>query len=395
MQSDIGHQPEAQRNWHERLVLAATVFTGICLPSLLGCSEAPPQEPPPVAAQKQEEGPATQNPAHEHKHVTYSEEQAAEQKKLDDISTKLANEGLTGLMHGARPERGLYVFVYHTPGNFFERHYISVIPSKKEHRELLATLDHGDRVHVKGELIAVDTAQPHLRLSEIKLEKAWEPNIVAPAGEFHPEAALPQELKNKHEINAMVHAVRGEGTIVVLEYKDAIVPMVVEEPSFTKDLFRGDRIKVQFELQGSPGRPTHISLDTDTKDGKNPVEVLDSINSLHDKIITMEGQLVLFPASPTINRDVWAVENKGGDGTARYFTLVNFEQDANEEFSNLEKIGEKLQAAWSAHPDTIFHGRNKYINTGITVKATGRVSIADPGQANAQIHLTADAIEVQ
>lgn len=377
------------KSWLGDWRYTATLLAGICLPGLSGCSsreEAPARpespanvarlDPQPPATAPQASTPRTIDPA------------------IEALQKKLETEGLTGLVHGARQDRGLLVFVYNDPQDFFTRYHFSMLAANAEVRKTLATLGRNDVVHVKGKLSGLDTEQPHLRISELEVKKRYEPGVDAPAGRFISTAKLPAELRDRSEISALVHAIVFEGKVVVLDYKDAVVPLVVPDGSLTKDLYRGDRVTVRFKIQDHPGRPVHLALDPDTSDGKKPLQVTESIAKLHDKHIEMEGQLVLFPKSPTINRDVWAVQQKGPDGASRFFTLVNFKAEADGSFRELERIDEKLRKAWNEKKDSVQEGRNNFINTGVRVKASGIAKVESQSQANVQIHLRAEDLEL-
>jgi hypothetical protein len=120
------------------------------------------------------------------------------------------------------------------------------------------------------------------------------------------------------------------------------------------------------------------------------VKILESIRSLHGKAATLEGALILFPKSPEIMFNVFAVNQELQSGLKRQFTLVNMEDPAA-----FAKIREKLQAGWDKHKDDYVNGRNKLISRRVRVKATGIYNEIDASQANPQILLkSADSIEI-
>ena len=59
-------------------------------------------------------------------------------------------------------------------------------------------------------------------------------------------------------MTALVHAVVDEGRVLVLEYKDAIVPMISRNKSLTEHLYRGDRVTVQYTVRQKPAYPLHV-----------------------------------------------------------------------------------------------------------------------------------------
>jgi len=322
---------------------------------------------------------------------TLSVSHAQSSDPMDEIKSKLAADGLMGLVHGADVERGLYVFSYHIPGDFFTRYNFSLLARSQAQRELLKTLQRHDRVLVKGKLGGQKTPQPHILIASIEVLEKYNPEIESPGGHWTKDTKLPDDLKDKTEITVQVHAVAGEGQVLVVEYREAILPVVVPAKltNFTKDLYRGDLIQIQFIIQKSPGRPTHLVLNGSVD---APVKVLERLVDIHNQPVTKSGRLVLFPKSPTINRDVWALEEALPEGLFRYYTLVNFKEE-NGQFPELEKIGKKLRALWDAHPESVFHARNKFINLKIRIRAKSeKATVFTPDQANAQLHLRAEDI---
>jgi len=311
-----------------------------------------------------------------------------------EIIKQLEATGLTGLMHGVDPDRGLYVFNYNVPGDFFKRFEFSVLPTSEAQLALLKTLRRGDRVFLKGYLGAQPTPQPHVYVQEFKLLEKYDPGVDAPAGRHSRDTQLPEDLKNKTDFVGQVHAVIAGGAVVVVEYKETIIPLVVTETEFTQDLFRGDLIRVYFVIQTSPGRPAHVVLKSSQALGKAPIEVLERLVDRNSTTKTLIGRLVLFPKSPTISRDVWAIEEDLGYGLARYSTLVNFTA-VDDKLPELNRIDAKLRAFWNSKPEGVFEGRNKFIHTEIRIRATGVVTVFMPNQANAQLNLTADDIQLE
>lgn len=311
--------------------------------------------------------------------------------QLQKIEKQLQTEGLTGLVHGADHERGLYVFAYHLPGDFFARYNLSLTTKNAELRKLLLTLSRNDRIFVKGKFGGQETPQPHIVASELQVLKKNDNAINAPAGSWQKEVKLPEGLADKTEIVVQVHAVAGDGQVLVVEYRDAIIPLVVgpAQARWTRDLYRGDVIRIRFAIQDSPGRPTHLVLQPMSEE--KPFDMLQRLVERHNKTMMFVGRLVLFPKSPTISRDIWAIEEQLAEGLNRYLTLVNF-TETNGQLEEWDKIDKKLRSLWDDNKGSVFQGRNKYINLAVTIKVTGNVTVFDANQANAQVHLTADKI---
>lgn len=301
------------------------------------------------------------------------------------IEKELTGKGLEGWVHGSSEKMNQWVLTYRTPGNFFEHTEFPLVGESPDKIDLLKVLVRHDHVRVRGTFITNGAPLRHISVKEIDvLEKFTQPEA---AKEYHYKAEIPKDLEGKDELIAKVHAVAGEGTILVLEYKDAIVPVPVMKPELTKNLYRNDKIKLKYYIKKKPGSPTHIALNPTVKD---PITVLESVVQLHGKPADLEGELVLFPKSPQVLFNVFALHQSDGDGVDREYTLVNFDDP-----DLFRTIREKLQKAWDAHPEGVTNARNKLINTSVRIRAKGVFNVVDPGQANTQILLSSlDSIEV-
>jgi hypothetical protein len=292
------------------------------------------------------------------------------------VGDQLASGGLEGWIHGAVAEQGLYVLTYRTPGKFFEYIQLSLVPKDDAVAKQLAGFKRHDKVRVEGSYMHNTSQQKHILVASVELVKVYEnPYAVKP---YEHQAKIPAELLEKSSETFLVHAISPEGQVLVVQYRDAVIPIFVHDGSLTKDLYRGDLVRLSFKIQRRPSEPVHLSLDE-----TQPVEVLESIKELNGQRTTIEGVLVLFPKSPEILFNVFAVrQSLQGNGLDRQFTLVSFE---NEEL--FKKIREKLQAAWDEAGTAYVNGRNKLVSTKIRVRATGILNDIDPSQANPQILL--------
>ena len=180
---------------------------------------------------------------------------------LKEVEALLKGDGLIGLVHGADHKRGSYVLSYNTPGNFFDRIELSLIPANQAAGASLLDLTRGDKVIVQGAL-EVNRGQPHIFYSNLKILSPYVIDIPHPAGEFTPQTDLPKELMEKDEEIFLVHAISPDGQVLVCEYGDAIVPVVVRDTQYTKNLFRGDYIKLRYKVREEPNSPNNLTLDT-------------------------------------------------------------------------------------------------------------------------------------
>ena len=301
---------------------------------------------------------------------------ADEAKDLKTIEQLLTSgQGVEGSLHAAVPEQSLYVFSYMGENGFFEQVRLSLVPRSKEALELLKTLNRHDRVRVFGSL-EFNNNQPHIRMTDIQLIKSWG----SPFPPYKHEVTLPKDLEQMESFIGKVHAIHAGGTVVVLEYKDTVLPLVVAETQLdaTKDLFRGDKVKVHFNIAEHPRRPTHLELNSKVQP---PIEVLDKVRSEHGQIHQFEGVLVMFPQSPQIKFNIFALQRDMGDGVVRDYTLIPKTFDSVQ----FEAMRNMLQAVWDKNSETAVNNRNKWIKKSIRIKAKGSINVIDPNQANPQI----------
>lgn len=298
---------------------------------------------------------------------------------LSELEKELQGNGLKGWVHGASEPLGLYVFTHREPGNFFAHREFPLVPGNEATERTLQKLKRHDEVILKGSFLANKAPITHIWVSHIELIKSYE--SPSPAPEPYPyKAELPEDLFSQKEIWAKVHAVVNEGKVLVIEYKDAIVPVVVGNPELAKGLYRNDKVRLQIEVRDYPSKPTHVSLDLTAE---SPLVVTDKMVDWHGKQGSVEGYLVLFPKSPQVSFNVFAVQVADERGVLREFTLVNFDDS-----KVFEAIREKLQKIWDSESKGIENGRNKLIHRNVRIKASGAFNVVDPGQANPQVLLT-------
>ncbi len=296
-----------------------------------------------------------------------------------------AGRAVEGEIHGAFPDLSLYVFTYRNPENFFDYVEASLIATSPEIGAKLAALRRHDRVRIEGVRADNRSQQMHIELRSLEVVTKYEASPAIPAYEH--QASIPNDLLGKDNELFLVHAVNAGGSVLVVEREDVVLPVYVLRPELTRDLARNDVVRLYYEIRSRPDRPVHLEL----KDVERPVEVVDSITALHGRPAALEGALVLFPKSPQVIFNVFAVLQELPGNAQRQFTLVNFEDPAK-----FEAIRNKLQAAWdAAGPDAAVSGRNKLISTKVRVRVTGTFNQIDPNQANAQIVLDGpDALEI-
>ena len=296
-----------------------------------------------------------------------------------------AGRPVEGEIHGAYPDLNLYVFTYRNPKDFFEYVEVSMIAPDPELAMKLAALRRHDRVRIEGAIMDNRSNQLHVELRSLEVVKKYEGSPAVPTYEY--KAHIPDDLRDKDNELFLVHAVNAGGTVLVVEHEDVVLPVYVTRPELTRDLARNDVVRLYYDIRSRPNRPVHLQL----KDVEKPVEVVESVMALHGMPADIEGPLVLFPKSPQVLFNVFAVLQELPGNTQRQFTLVNFDDQAK-----FAAIRNKLQDAWdAAGPGAAVSGRNKLISTKVRVRAKGTFNEIDPNQANAQIVLSGvDSLEI-
>jgi len=295
--------------------------------------------------------------------------------QIEQLTKELNGTGLIGRIHGAAETSQAFVMSVREPGNFFAHREFSLIPTSQATSETLSQLHRHDLVCVRGDFIANPSPQKHITLNTIEVMEEWQQPAIAP---YERQEGIPEKLTGQSSFVGKVHAIGEGGKILVMGYEDSILPMYVTETKYTQNLYRGDIVKLNYQLQSYPQRPLHLQLDTNVE---QPIEVIDAIATWHDRPQTLTGSLVKFPQSPQLKFDVYALE-ADTQGIKRYFTLLNFEDmDA---FTN---IRQKLAKIWDENADTAIAGRNMLINPNVTIEAKGLGNVVSPEQANPQILL--------
>lgn len=304
---------------------------------------------------------------------------------LAQVEQELKGAGAVGWVHGAVGDRSLFVFTYRNPDNFFDYVDMSLTTQSAEVLAQLKSLGRHDRISVKGSFLDNPSPQKHIDATEITIVEKWNSGIETQPYDY--DAKIPDELLSQSSAEFLVHAIGGGGKILVLEFKDQIVPVYVRKPELAQGLYRNDVVRVHYRIAKDPDRPTHLRID-DT--AAQPIQVLDSILALHGKPADVEGALILFPQAPGIRFNVFAVQQVLRAGLKRQFTVLNF--DNPEVF---RQVREKLQTAWDQFPSEFDNGRNKLVHRKVHVRVKGIFHEIDPNQANAQILVDSpDQIEV-
>ena len=296
--------------------------------------------------------------------------------EMANLSEELTSTGLIGRIHGAAGISQTFVMSVREPTNFFSHREFSLISSDESITDILSQVNRHDLVCVQGNLIANPSPQKHIALNSIQVLEPWS----QPAGftPYERQVTITKELEEQTSLIGKVHAVGEGGRILVIGYEDAVLPIYITETKYTQNLYRGDIVKLNYQVQSYPQRPLHLQLDTTVE---QPIEIIDAIAAWNNQPKTLRGSLVKFPQSPQLKFDVYAME-VDTQGIKRYFTLINFD-----DIKEFENIRQKLAKIWDDHAATAVSGRNMLINPQVTIEATGLGNIISPEQANPQILL--------
>ena len=305
---------------------------------------------------------------------------------LNQVETELKGAGATGWIHGSVEDQGIYVFTYRNPKNFFDYAELSLTTSDPVVQKKFASLSRHDKVLVKGSyLLLPNVPQKHIDVSSIDLIKKYSSGYQVDP--YQHQIKIPDALLQQTSATFLVHAIAGDGKILVVEYQDAVLPVFVKNGSLTKNLYRGDVVKLNYKIQARPHEPVHLNLNETVADA---VTVLNSLAALHGKPADVQGRLILFPKSPEITLNVFAVEAQMPGKLMRQYTLVNMDDPAV-----FNAIVKKCQTAWDRYPGEYDNGRNKLVSRRLQVKVKGTFNEVDPSQANAQILInSADDLEI-
>jgi hypothetical protein len=297
---------------------------------------------------------------------------------VNELEKELTTTGLHGWLHGAAGDFDQFVFTWRDPKDFFTYMEFSLVVKDAQLMQQLHSMKRHDEVVIHGVFKDNPSPQKHIELHDLTVVKPYESGVSAPP--YHRVAKLPDDLLGKSELDGVVHAVAAQGGILVIEYKDAVVPVFVENNQYTQNLYRGDKIHLHYTLLPFPKHPTHLTLDTSAA---KPLVVTDSLVAQHGKKMTLEGILGFFPKSPEINMDVYSLQVTDAQNLKRNYTLVNLDDD--QIFLAVQGKAAKL---WQAGKATLEDGRNMYINRQIKLRVTGTVNEICPNQANPQISLS-------
>lgn len=292
-----------------------------------------------------------------------------------------SDAGLVLEVHGGDIEHGLFVLTWRDKNNFFKYMQLPVTGRNKDAKQIIAGLHRHDRVRIWGEFdLFLPKGQRHIDADRIVVENQFQSacqDLGLPS--YQHQVKLPDDLKGLSEITVLVHGVMNGGQTLMVQYKDTLIPVIAPDPAKVADLFKGDKIKIQFTIAAYPKSPLHLQLNQ----SDDAVQMLRSVQEVNPKDDNDKpkrcGTLVMFKDSPVITSNVFALKTDVGDGYDWTFTLFSTDPKV------FASVRDKAQQAWNSYTYAARCGRNYVYNPNIQVCATGAGNDEDPAQANPQI----------
>ena len=282
--------------------------------------------------------------------------------------TDLGEQGLAVEVHGAPQDEGHYVGVVRDPKDFFKYEFYSLTSQDPGIQGFFKTMHRHDKIRVWGSLF-IEGPQKHIDVTRAVFEEKTEG-----LGEYERQSSFPADFPGENvPFLALVHYCNLEKRVLVVEYKDVILPVRLSPELKLEDLYRNDLVEIKAKIVSYPQSPKHLMA--------SAVVRKEAIAEVHGKPIDKTGVLVKFPKSSQVIFDVYAVQEILPQGLTRQYTVVSF--DDAELF---KKVRAKLGRFWDAGDAAqIRNARNKLMNPSVIVRIKGIANLVDRAQANPQI----------
>lgn len=293
----------------------------------------------------------------------------------DELSDKLAGEGLGGWVHGGVESQSMFVFTWRKPGNFFVNVNLPVTSSDSSIMEKIKKLRRHDRLVIKGKFIENNAPIRHINVSEIVEIVEWKG--IGSDIDYDYKTDLPADVLSKTSLKGKVHAVANGGSVLVMEYGDRVFPVLSKNPDLTKGLYRNDKIELLYKVLDVGAETKHLLVDLEKTE---PVCILEKTVVGHGEPLEVSGPLVFFPKSPQITRNIYAIRTEDTDQVKRNYVVVNFT-----DINLFNAITAKMNEVWEENEETAEYDRNKFINRKVIVKVKGTKNVISQKQANPQV----------
>ena len=317
-----------------------------------------------------------------------NEEPMAHARKNDvnELSDLLSTDGIKGYMHGVVPQFGYYVLNY---GPTLDSEQFSLIPNNELIKIKLDTLNRHDLVNVKGRVMENSSPVVHIIVEDIDLIEKYplEVSKIEYDSKNYDEFL---ENDKPNDIFGKVHTVSHDGRMLVLDYQNLIIPIMIHSSHefFVKDLYRNDKIIINVTKLNKSRGPLHLMTNPEVN---NPITIIDRMVNCHGKNQILSGTLVLFKKSPQITRDVFAIKILDPNGIERNFTFfpdIDPSIDPEGFIEMFSQISSKLKLSWDENKDGIVDGRNSLNNRRLQIRAKGVMNVVSQNQANPQIYIS-------
>ena len=215
---------------------------------------------------------------------------------LDAVEKELKSTGATGHVHGAASAYGHYVLTIRDKNNFFNHLEFSMVPMNNQVKAVFKTLGRHDKVKVFGRFSTRNpSAFKHIYVNKVEVVKRYTSDRRVPR--YDHSLNLPAEFKDKDTFIGKIHAITYEKKVLVVEYKDTVLPLFVDNTDLIKHLYRNDIVEIAFNVIRCRGRkPLHLEVNEEVNE---PIKVLSSMVEGHATPITLTGELVMFPSKST------------------------------------------------------------------------------------------------
>lgn len=309
-------------------------------------------------------------------------------RSMAEVADTFKAGPVSGYIHAANTETHTFVFTYNDPNDTAKTRNVAIIPlSEKLYNEMNA-LHRFDRVSITGELLNRPIPQPHVLVHQLKVLERWSetPTSAASDSTAHqePTASAPDDkpvdiesILNESDSPTLlgkVHAIVGQGHVLMFDYKGTVIPVMVQDTTLTRTLWRGDKVKLALSMLPSPQEPHHLMLNP--ANGQVPVELVQAVKSLHEPPLTITGPLVYYPPSPLHTQAAWAIQHTDEFGLQWSFVLKAHND------TDQAKLDETVEQLWKAHKDTALESHHKWINPQVVLRVKGIGEETMPSQWN-------------
>jgi len=297
------------------------------------------------------------------------------------VQRQLASEGVVGHVHGTLIDAGMVVFTVRDAADFSNFQIFTLIFPQAD--STVQSLKRHDKLRIFGVLLKNPSQQRHIMVSKFEM---LQPSAIV--YNYRPQTTLPAALVGKKRIVALVHAIDSDKGILVIDYRDVIVPVFVADVTTVSEVFaqlhRNDIVELPFVIRKHPRRPPHLELN-------GAIKVVDAIVDRHGKTVTYEGYLTMFPDNAQTELNVFSLaKDEGIAGIERLYTMTNF-RDPGKFF----RIIRLLQEVWDESIATVSVARNRYSNRDLRLRITGKIAVTRKNQVNPMLILKSRrAIEI-